>query len=69
MSAGIPIITGGDETRALLVALTMLRRLYDELESVVHDVEAIGERRMALMVVVSYKSEGVLFVLLASSAV
>jgi hypothetical protein len=47
----------------------MLGRLYDELESVVHDVEAIGERRMALMVVVSYKSEGVLFVLLAGSAV
>ncbi len=66
-SAGIPVITGGDETRALLVALTMLGRLYDKLESVVHDVEAIGERRMALMVV-SYKSEGVLFVLLASSA-
>lgn len=33
----IPVITGGDETGTFFMTLTMLRRLDDELEGVVHD--------------------------------
>jgi len=33
----IPVITGGDQAGTLFMTLTMLRRLDDELEGVVHD--------------------------------
>jgi len=33
----IPVIAGGDETGAFLMALAVLGRFYDKLEGVIHD--------------------------------
>jgi hypothetical protein len=35
-AGGLPVVAGGDETRTLLVALTVLRGFDDELERVFH---------------------------------
>ena len=42
---GIPVITGGDETGSFFMALTVLRRLDDELEGVVHDKKIFEQWR------------------------
>jgi len=36
----LPVITGGDETRAFLLPLTVLRRFDDELKGVFHEEQS-----------------------------
>jgi len=49
---GIPVIARGDEARTLFVSLTVLGRLYDKLERVLHvgRVRAVGvDKRRELL--------------------